>query len=151
MISTRGRYALRIMISLADQKENCIKSIKEIAKQQGLSEKYLEGIIRILVKANYVVSVRGRNGGYKLKRQINEYTVIDILNLTEISLAPVSCLKCEINTCDSMNTCKTLPMWKQFHEQVNYFFKCITLEDLCNGTLSDDALMQVHYKKERGF
>lgn len=135
MISTRGRYALRIMIYLVEHGKNRNVSIKEIAKHQNLSEKYLEGIVRILVKGNFLKSEKGRSGGYRLKKASNQYTVLDILSLTEVTLAPVACLSCSINECKSANMCKTLPMWKQFDALVNNFFDDITLEDLCNGQL----------------
>ena len=109
-ISTKGRYALRIMIELAVRNSDCYIPLRELTESQGISVKYLEAIISVLVKANFVDGLRGKGGGYRLSRNPEEYTVGSILKLTEGSLAPVSCLECDVNTCERADICPTLPM-----------------------------------------
>lgn len=129
-ISTRGRYAVRVMLDLAMQeKDKCIK-VKEIAKRQGLSEKYLEQIISILNKAGYVKSVRGAQGGYLLTKDPHEYTVGMILRLTEGSLNPVACLDDEVNQCERCDSCETLDVWKQISGAINMVVDNVTIGDL---------------------
>ncbi len=129
-ISTKGRYAVRVMLDLAlNNTGECIK-VKEIASRQGLSEKYLEQIIAVLNKAGYVKSVRGAQGGYRIAREPQDYTVGMILRLTEGSLAPVSCLDAETNECERCDTCETLEVWKELYRAVNDVVDNITLADL---------------------
>lgn len=129
-ISTRGRYAVRVMLDLAlNNTGECIK-VKEIALRQGISEKYLEQIIAILNKAGYVKSVRGAQGGYRLTKQPQEYTVGMILRLTEGSLAPVACLEEGAEVCGRCDTCETLEVWKELHDTVNQLVDGITIADL---------------------
>lgn len=129
-ISTKGRYAVRVMLDLAlNNTGECIK-VKEIASRQGLSEKYLEQIIAVLNKAGYVKSVRGAQGGYRIAREPRDYTVGMILRLTEGSLAPVSCLDAESNECERCDTCETLEVWKELYRAVNDVVDNITLADL---------------------
>lgn len=131
-ISTKGRYALRIMIDLAKQENGRFIPLKEVALRQELSEKYLESILSILSKAGYLSSLRGKGGGYRLSRSPHEYTVAEILQLTEGSLAPVSCLECNSTPCRRAAECPTLPMWQQLQTLIHNFFENITLEDLTN-------------------
>ena len=129
-ISTKGRYAVRVMLDLAlNNTGECIK-VKEIASRQGLSEKYLEQIIAVLNKAGYVKSVRGAQGGYRIAREPQDYTVGMILRLTEGSLAPVSCLDAESNECERCDTCETLEVWKKLYRAVNDVVDNVTLADL---------------------
>ena len=123
LVSTKGRYALRIMIDLAEHQTDGYIPLKETAERQGISEKYLEGIIKILV--------RGKGGGYKLTKSPDQYTVGSILRLTEGSLAPVSCLESsEEFPCERMDCCRTLPMWRGLDELINNYLDNITLADL---------------------
>lgn len=117
-ISTKGRYALRLMIDLAINGENGLSSTKEIAERQDISRKYLEQIMTILNRAGFVKSERGSNGGYRLTRRPPEYTVGEILRLTEGSLAPVSCLDGDINTCQRQSACATLMVWKKLDDAI---------------------------------
>ena len=130
-ISTRGRYALRDMIDLAQNDTNNFVPLKEIAQKEEISLKYLEGIIGELSKHNIVEGVHGKGGGYKLKKNAENYTVGEILKITEGELVPVSCL--ETNDCPRQSFCKTLPMWKNFALLVNNYFDNITIKDLIDG------------------
>ncbi len=129
-ISTKGRYALRLMLDLAlhDTGENI--ALKAIADRQGISGKYLEQIISILTKAGFVRSVRGSSGGYRLARTPESYTVGDILRLTEGSLAPVSCVEEGADACEKADNCVTLTVWRELAEAINAVVDSITLADL---------------------
>lgn len=129
-ISTKGRYAVRVMLDLAlHNTGKCIK-VKEIAGRQGISEKYLEQIIAVLNKAGYVKSVRGAQGGYRIAREPGEYTVGMILRLTEGSLAPVACLEEGTDECERCDTCETLEVWRKLYVAVNNVVDNVTLADL---------------------
>ncbi len=130
MISTRGRYALRVLIDLAEHCGDGYIPMKDVAARQELSLKYIERIMPVLSKNNFVEGVHGKGGGYRLSRTPKDYRIGDILRLTEGNLAPVSCLECDINTCKRINECRTLPMWTEFHKMANDYFDGITLEDL---------------------
>ena len=112
-ISTKGRYAVRVMLDLAINNTGEYIKVKDIAARQEISEKYLEQIISVLNKAGYVRSVRGAQGGYKIARDPKEYTVGMILRLTEGSLNPVSCLDDDVNECERCDTCETLAVWRE--------------------------------------
>ena len=129
-ISTKGRYALRLMIDIAIHSAAEPVRIKEIAKRQDVSEKYLEQIIAVLNKAGYVKSIRGPKGGYLLTKQPAEYTAGMILRLTEGSLAPVSCLEFEENDCPRQDQCATLELWKRLDQAIKDVVDSVTLEDL---------------------
>lgn len=129
-ISTKGRYALRLMVDLAANDNGEYISLKVISKRQDISNKYLEQIITILSKAGYVKSVRGSNGGYKLAKSPKDYTVGMIIRLTEGSLAPVACLDGEENDCVRNESCVTLSVWKKLYKAINDVVDNITLEDL---------------------
>ena len=135
MVSTRGRYALRVMIDLAEHNDGSFIPLKDIAKRQDISEKYLESVISLLVKEKYLEGLRGKKGGYRLTRKPEEYTVRSILQFSEKSLAPVACLDCEVNNCDRKESCKTLPMWTALNKQLNDFFDRISLKDLAEGNI----------------
>lgn len=129
-ISTKGRYALRLMLDLALQNEDSPVCIKDIARRQEISEKYLEQIISVLNKAGYVKSVRGAQGGYLLKREPEDYTVGMILRVTEGSLAPVECAEEGNLCCDRMHKCATAMLWKKINDAVNDVVDQVTLADL---------------------
>ena len=132
MISTKGRYALRLMIDLAEQEPEKFVPLDEIANRQGISKKYLEIILKSLVQQNFLQGLRGKGGGYKLTRKPEEYKVGEILEVTEGTLAVVSCLQADSAPCERKNFCKTLPMWKKFNQITHDFFFGITLKDLAN-------------------
>lgn len=129
-ISTKGRYALRLMLDLALHDNGGYIPIKEIAKRQEISEKYLEQIISILSRAGYVQSVRGAGGGYRLTHPLKSYTVGMVLRLTEGSLAPVACLESNVNTCPRTDQCATVMVWNKLYDAINDVVDNITLEDL---------------------
>ena len=129
-ISTKGRYAIRLMIDIAMNDTGEPVRIKDIAKRQEISDKYLEQIISTLNKAGYVKSVRGPQGGYMLVKRSEEYTAGMILRLTEGSLAPVSCLEFEVNDCVRQEQCATLELWKRIDDAVKGVVDTITLADL---------------------
>lgn len=130
MISTRGRYALRVLLDLANNQLEGYIPMKDVANRQDLSLKYIEKIMPVLSKNNYVEGVHGKGGGYRLTKKPEEYRIGDILRLAEGDLAPVACLSCEAELCDRAETCKTLPMWAEFYKMVNEYFDGITLADL---------------------
>lgn len=129
MISTKGRYALRVMIDLAQQDPGTFIPLEEIALRQGISKKYLELILKTLVQNKLLKGVRGKGGGYRLTRTPAEYTVGEILELAEGSLAPVACLHENAEPCERKQQCNTFPMWEKFDKMVHDFFFSITLED----------------------
>lgn len=133
LISTRGRYALRVLLDLAQNQTDGYVPMKTVAQRQNLSLKYIERIMPVLSKNNYVVGVHGKGGGYRLAMEPKDYRVGDILRLAEGDLAPVACLGCGAKPCDRAQECKTLPMWREFHTMVNGYFDGITLEDLLNN------------------
>lgn len=133
MISTRGRYALRVMVDLAQQGKEGYLPLKEIAKRQGISEKYLESVLKSLVQEKLLVGIRGKGGGYRLTKAPDEYTVGSILRLTEGDLAPVACLEKDAAPCPRRAGCPTLPMWKKLDGMMRQFFDGITLADLASG------------------
>lgn len=130
LISTKGRYALRLMIDLAEHQSDGFIPLKIIAQRQDISEKYLESIIKLLVKSRLLSGVRGKGGGYRLTRDPGQYTVGDILRLTEESLAPVSCLEPEAGVCPKAAVCRTLPLWKGLEQVINDYLNNITVADL---------------------
>lgn len=129
-ISTKGRYALRLMLDLALHDNDAPVRIKDIAARQDISDKYLEQIISSLNKAGYVKSIRGPQGGYKLAKDPSAYTVGMILRLTEGSLAPVACLDDEENMCDRQETCATLRLWQQLDDAIKSVVDTVTLANL---------------------
>ena len=129
-ISTRGRYALRLMLDLALHDTGEAVSLKDIARRQGISDKYLEQIISVLNKAGYVRSIRGAQGGYMLKKKPEEYTVGMILKLTEGTLAPVSCVEDDAAECGREDSCVTYRVWQRLNDAINQVVDSITLADL---------------------
>ncbi|MDD6188547.1 MAG: RrF2 family transcriptional regulator [Clostridiales bacterium] len=138
MISTKGRYALRVMVDLAEHDNGEYVVLMDIAKREELSEKYLEGILATLSRAGFVQALRGRGGGYKLARAPETYTVGSILKLTSGSFAPVACLGDEENHCERADKCSTLPMWTKLNELLDEFFEGITLADLMSKPEEDE-------------
>ena len=129
-ISTKGRYALRVMVELSVHNPEVYVALDEIAEHQEISKKYLEAIMKNLVKAKLVIGLRGKGGGYKLSRSPETYTVGSILNATEGSLAPVACLEEGADACPRTALCRTLPMWKKLDALIAEFFDGITIADL---------------------
>ena len=129
-ISTKGRYALRLMLDLATYQTGEPVSLKDVAKRQGISDKYLEQIISVLNKAGYVRSIRGAQGGYVLKKNPEDYTVGMILRLTEGGLAPVSCVGEDAVECERRAECVTVRIWEKINDAVNNVVDSITLADL---------------------
>ena len=131
MISTKGRYALRVMVDMAENQGDLgYLPLKDIAQRQEISEKYLEGILKGLVQARLLEGVRGKGGGYRLTKKPEEYTVGSILRLTEGDLAPVACLGAHALPCQRAENCRTLPMWEKLNGLIGSFFDGITLADL---------------------
>ena len=129
-ISTRGRYAIRVMLDLAEHNTGEYIPLMDIAKRQEISEKYLESIVASLSKNGFVRSLRGKGGGYQLAKAPGEYTIRSILQLTEGSLAPISCFEDNPNLCERVTVCKTIKMWEGLYKLILDYFDGITLADL---------------------
>lgn len=139
-ISTKGRYALRLMLDLAEHREEGFVALKDIAKRQNISKKYLEQIVPLLNKSGVLRTIRGYQGGYMLAKAPDQYTVGDILRITEGSLAPVSCLEDEENLCPRAEECVTLGVWKGLNKVINEYLDSITLQTILdeNQSLAGD-------------
>ncbi len=135
MISTRGRYALRVMLDLAHHTDEGYISLKKISEREDISVKYLEAIVAILNKGGLLESCRGKEGGYKLTKKPEEYTVGSVVRLTEGSVAPVSCLECGTINCGRSTHCQTLPMWEKLEKIVGDYLDSVTLRDLLEGNI----------------
>ena len=133
LISTRGRYALRVMIDLAEHQGEGFIPLKAIAQRQGTSEKYLESIMKLLVKAKLLNGLRGKGGGYQLTKAPEQYTAGSILRMTEESMAPVSCLESDAEACPRAAECRTLPLWKGLDKVINDYLDNFTLADLMHS------------------
>ncbi len=129
-ISTKGRYAVRVMLDLAQQGTENYIPLMDIAKRQGISEKYLESIVAVLSKNDFLQSLRGKGGGYKLLRSPEQYTVGSILKLVEGSFAPVACLEKKPNRCERVAECPTIKMWEGLEKMIDDYFEGITIADL---------------------
>ena len=140
MVSTKGRYALRVMIDLAEHDDGLYLPLKEIAARQDISEKYLESIVKLLTRNGDLVGVRGKGGGYRLTRAPEEYTVGGILRLTEGGLTPVSCPGLDNGCCGREEHCRTLPMWKELDRIINEYLDGVTLADLIPAAEEEPAL-----------
>ncbi len=138
LISTKGRYALRVMIDLAEHQTEDYVPLKEIAQRQELSEKYLESIMKLLVKANLLRGLRGKGGGYQLTKSPDLYTAGSILRLTEESLAPVACLEQDPSSCPRMAECRTLSLWKGLDAVINSYLDGVTLAELVQSDPAGD-------------
>lgn len=130
IVSTRGRYALRVMIDLAQNMEQDRIPLKSIAERQSISQKYIEAIMTLLSKNKFVDAAHGKGGGYKLNRKPEEYKVGDILRLTEGSLAPVACLSEGAEPCPKKTQCKTISMWTKLDDLIENYLDSVTLADL---------------------
>lgn len=130
MISTKGRYAIRLMIDLAEQNSDTPVPLDSIATRQDISKKYLESIVKLLVTGKLVRGASGKNGGYFLTRKPDEYTIMEILKLTEGSMATVACLEDGAEECPRLDKCKTVSMWRGYDNMVNDYFSKITIKDL---------------------
>ena len=130
LVSTKGRYALRVMVDLAEHQAAGRIPLKEIAARQGISEKYLENILATLVRANMLSGMRGKGGGYRLTKTPEQYTAGQILRLTEGSLAPVACLEDGADICERCDTCETLEVWQELYNAVNKVVDGVTIADL---------------------
>lgn len=138
LISTKGRYALRLMIDLAEHQADGLIPLREVSERQSISVKYLESIINPLVKAGLVEGVRGKKGGYHLAKTPEDITLLEILTPTEDGLAPVSCLENDAPLCPLSGECKTLPLWKDLNNLVSEFFQERNLASLMNATNPGD-------------
>ncbi|MGN0612725.1 MAG: RrF2 family transcriptional regulator [Porcipelethomonas sp.] len=134
-ISTKGRYALRMLVDLTENQSDEFLSLNEIANRQGISKKYLEQIVPMLNRAGLICTNRGNRGGYKLNKSPDVCTVGDVLRATEGSLAPVSCLEYDVNNCEKADSCSTLFVWKGLHKVVNEYLDSITLRDIVEHSL----------------
>jgi Rrf2 family transcriptional regulator, iron-sulfur cluster assembly transcription factor len=133
LISTKGRYALRVMVELAERHTDSYIPLKDIAEKQEISPKYLESIMTILSKAGFVDALHGRGGGFRLNREPSDYTVASVLRLTEGSLSPVACLEGGENSCTRSGNCRTLPMWTELNHLINDYLEGITVGDLAHS------------------
>jgi Rrf2 family protein len=130
MVSTRGRYALRVLVDLAEQDGDRYITLREIAERQEISEKYLESIVKELVKAGYLDGLRGKGGGYRLVQSAETISVLDVLRATEGSLAPVACLEKNAKACPQAENCRTLPLWDGLNKVVREYLGHFTVQDL---------------------
>ena len=141
MISTKGRYSIRILLDLAIHRNGEYIPMKDVAERQGISLKYIERILPVLKENGLIDSVHGKGGGYKLTREPDQYTLWEILRLTEGDLAPVACLKDGAPSCDKAAECRTLPVWKNYYKMTVDYFSCITLADLMDVDLSENYVI----------
>ena len=133
MVSTKGRYALRVMLDLAEHADEGFIPLKDIALRQEVSKKYLEIIVRDLVGGKLIRGSSGKGGGYRLCRRPQDYTVGEIIELTEGTLAPIACLAADAGNCPRKDRCKTLPFWHEFDTMVHDFFYSRRLSDLLSS------------------
>ena len=138
MISTKGRYSLRVMVDLAEHRADGYIPLKTIADRQEISEKYLESIIKLLVRAKLLEGLRGKGGGYRLTKAPDQYSVGSILRLTEESLAPVSCLEPGAAACPRMAACRTLPLWRGLDRLIGDYLDNVTVADLMQRDAEGD-------------
>ena len=138
LISTKGRYSLRVMVDLAEHRADGYIHLKTIADRQEISEKYLESIIKLLVKAKLLEGLRGKGGGYRLTKAPDQYSVGSILRLTEESLAPVSCLEPGAAACPRMAACRTLPLWRGLDRLIGDYLDNVTVADLMQRDAEGD-------------
>ena len=141
MISTKGRYALRVMVDLTEHNTDAYIPLKDIAERQEISQKYLESIMTVLSKAGFVDALHGKGGGYRLNRSPDKYTVGSVLKLTEGTLAPVACLENESCKCERAASCRTLPIWIELEHLINNYLEGVTLADLAQKTSSGDYVI----------
>lgn len=137
LVSTKGRYALRIMIDLAEHYTGDFIPMKSVAARQGISLKYSTKILPVLTQAGLIESVHGKGGGYRLSRQPGEYSVAEIIRLTEDGLEPISCPELCGEACDRASDCRTLGMWKEANRIINEYFEGVTIADLMGNNSAD--------------
>ena len=142
LISTRGRYALRVMVDLAEHQSEGFIPLKEIAQRQDISEKYLESIIKLLVRAKLLSGLRGKGGGYRLTKSPEQYTVGSILRLTENTLAPVSCLDAQVECCSKAGECRTVALWRGLDKVISDYLDGATVADLIRPESGGDRAAQ---------
>lgn len=143
LVSTKGRYALRVMVDLAEHREEGRIPLRQIAVRQDISEKYLENILSTLVRHGMLSGLRGKGGGYCLTREPEEFTLGEILRLTEGSLSPVSCLNGPHNTCERAATCRTVRVWTELDRMIEEYLDGVTIADLmCEDVLAKDKGLQ---------
>ncbi|MBP3773032.1 MAG: Rrf2 family transcriptional regulator [Treponema sp.] len=130
IVSTRGRYALRVLVDLAEHSEDERIPLKDVAERQEISQKYIESIMTLLSKNGFVDGVHGKGGGYKLNRAPEDYKVGDILRLTEGTLAPVACLEAGAAPCPKKEHCRTIPMWTKLDELIEGYLDSVSIKDL---------------------
>jgi len=138
-ISTKGRYALRMLLDLAEHKNDGFIALKEIAERQNISKQYLEQIVSIINYSNILRANRGKQGGYMLAKEPSAYTVGQILRITEGNLSSVSCLEDEINKCKEADKCKTLSMWRGLNKVITDYLDGITLQDILDNCKEDQV------------
>ena len=142
LISTKGRYSLRVMIDLAEHQADGYIPLRTIAERQDVSEKYLESIVKLLVKTNFLTGLRGKGGGYQLTRTPEQYTIGSILRLTEDSLAPEACLEPGAASCPRAAQCRTLSLWQGLDKCINEYLDGFTLADLMrSGDAGNDYVI----------
>lgn len=141
IVSTKGRYAIRVMLDLAEHRNGSYIPMKEVAERQEISLKYLEKILPVLTKNNLIKGVHGKGGGYMLTREPEDYKIGEILRLTEGDLAPVACLQCGAEPCAKASECRTLPMWSKFNDIINEYFDNISLKDLMKTEPGNDYVI----------
>ncbi len=142
MISTRGRYALRLLVDMAEHQGEDYMPLREIAGRQDISEKYLESIVNLLVKGKVLTALRGKKGGYRLRKSPDQYAVREILELTEGTLAPVACLENGQQACSRMADCRTLPLWQGLDRVITEYLDSYTIEDLMmQGSAGDNYII----------
>ena len=133
MISTKGRYALRVLVDMAEQGADALVPLHDVAKRQGVSEKYLQHVVKPLVSAGLLTGTSGRGGGYKLARPAKEIAALEVLEAAEGSISPVACLVAGAQPCERASACKTLPLWQRFYAMSRGFFGSITVADIAEG------------------
>lgn len=141
MISTRGRYALRVLIDLAEHRNGSYLPLKEIANRQEISLKYMEQVMGLLSQNGLVDTAHGKGGGYRLNRDPADYRVSDILRITEGSLAPVACLEGTNNSCARASECRTLPLWEKLYKAISDCLDKVTLADLMQSELPENYVI----------
>ncbi len=141
MISTRGRYSVRVLLDLAEHRNGGYIPMKEVAARQEISLKYLERIMPLLTQAGLVEGVHGKGGGYRLCREPEDYSIGEILHITEGDMAPVACLECGAAPCHRAAFCKTLLMWKRYQELTDEYFNSISLRDLLQTEVQGDYVI----------
>ena len=138
-VSTKGRYALRMLLDLAKNKDNGFISLKEIAERQGISKQYLEQIVTLLNTSNILRANRGKQGGYMLARDPSQVSVGQILRITEGSLAPVACLDDDVNQCGRADFCITLPIWKELDRVISEYLDSVNLQSILDQNQDSDS------------